>query len=74
MPVKVFSKGKVLGRILRRGSVIEGAEKELRRQKNVVSLSATPFACTLEGQVEITRAGRLKEKSWVECSSTDIQG
>ena len=35
-------------RVLRRGFVIEGAWKVLRRQKHALSQSTTPFACTLE--------------------------
>ena len=38
----------VLRRVLRRGAVIEGAEKALRRQKRALSQSTTPFACTLQ--------------------------
>ena len=36
--------------VLRRGAVIEGALKALRRQKHALSQSTTPFACTLETQ------------------------
>ena len=46
--VRVFSKDKVLRRVLRRERVIEGASKVLRRQKHVFSQSTTPFACTLQ--------------------------
>ena len=46
MPVRVFSKDKVLRRILRKERFVEGAWKVLRRQKNVLSQSTTPFACT----------------------------
>ena len=41
-PVMVFSKYKVLRRVLRRVLCIEGASKVLRRQKHVLSQSTTP--------------------------------
>ena len=47
MPARVFSKDKVLRRVLRRECFIEGAWKVLRGQKHVLWQSATPFACTL---------------------------
>ena len=37
----------VLRTVLRRERFIEGASKELRRQKHVLSESTTPIACTL---------------------------
>ena len=58
MPVRVFSKGKVLRRVLRRECFIEGAQKVLRRQKHVPSQSTTPFACTLSKKAPSTRSGR----------------
>ena len=44
---KVFSKDKVLRRVLRRERFIEDAWKVLKREKHVLSQSTTPFACTL---------------------------
>ena len=46
--VRVSVRTGVLRRVLRRGGVIEGAQKALRRQKHALSQSTTPFACTLE--------------------------
>ena len=45
--VRVSTETEVLRRVLRRGGVIEGAQKALRRQKHALSQSTTPFACTL---------------------------
>ena len=45
--VRASIETEVLRRVLRRGGVIEGAEKALRRQKHALSQSTTPFACTL---------------------------
>ena len=45
--VRASKETEVLRCVLRRGGVIEGAEKPLRRQKHALSQSTTPFACTL---------------------------
>ena len=45
--VRVSIGTEVLRRVLRRERFIEDAQKVLRRQKHVLSQSATPFACTL---------------------------
>ena len=44
---RVFSKDKVLRRVLRREGFTEGAWKVLRRQKHILSQSTTPFTRTL---------------------------
>ena len=45
--VRPSTETEVLGRVLRREGVFEGAYKVLRRQKHALSQSTTPFACTL---------------------------
>ena len=67
--VRVSIETEVLRRVLRRGCVIEGAYKVLRRQKHALLQSTTPFACTLfKGFCGLYQARRVARRCHAEAN------